>query len=470
MRRVVRLAVLSLCGIAGAISLANAQTVPSVPFDPDVVGAPATAPLYLIFEQGHWGLIDARGNIVLPARFDQIAGHPYGWNPGGAMPQGLGGFIETFDASPIHDEVIPVRLNGQAALALRDGSLLALGKFDEFRGTLSEDRIAVRLNGRFGFASGLGELVVPATFDQVMPFEAGFAFVRSGDRWSVIDRDGQMMALPSWDEVYIMDPSDPLAAVRVGSRWGVVDRSGRMVLPLRFELVGRPVPPLIFAVDAGQPVYMRLDGSVAFQLECPTGTKAHGFPFFEKHAAVVKCGGRWGLVDPLGKFLLEPSWGDVGNFFEGLACVTSSGKSGVVDASGQFVIPPTPGGPCEFSEGLSSFRGSNNRHGYMDRTGRIAIAPRFEGAGPFKDGIALVHEGRKIGYIDRTGAWVIAPRFYQGNSFTGPLATVAIPVSSDTLEMRYVDRSGHDVYRMRFSGGFMFDDQTLRRFSEAATQ
>jgi hypothetical protein len=106
----------------------------------------------------------------------------------------------------------------------------------------------------------------------------------------------------------------------------------------------------------------------------------------------------------------------------------------------------------------------------MDRTGRIVIAPRFEGAGDFKGGIAPVHEGGRVGYIDRTGAWVIAPRFYHGESFTGPLATVAIPVSSDTLEMRYVDPSGRDVYRMRFSGGFMFDKRTLRRFSESAAE
>jgi hypothetical protein len=99
MRRLVRLAVLSLYGIAGAISLAHAQTLPGVPLDPEGVGTPATAPLYLIFEQGHWGLIDARGNVVLPARYDQVAGHPYGWNPGSATPPGVAAQVPEWNES-----------------------------------------------------------------------------------------------------------------------------------------------------------------------------------------------------------------------------------------------------------------------------------------------------------------------------------------------------------------------------------
>jgi len=53
----------------------------------------------------------------------------------------------------------------------------------------------------------------------------------------------------------------------------------------------------------------------------------------------------------------------------------------------------------------------NNKHGYIDRTGKIVIPPQFDDAGPFSEGLADVKIGEKWGYVDGTGKVVISPQF-----------------------------------------------------------
>src|SRR5262245_34706412 len=52
----------------------------------------------------------------------------------------------------------------------------------------------------------------------------------------------------------------------------------------------------------------------------------------------------------------------------------------------------------------------NDKRGYIDANGRIAIKPQFEGANPFSEGLAVVamsENGYAEGYIDSTGAKII---------------------------------------------------------------
>ncbi len=69
-------------------------------------------------------------------------------------------------------------------------------------------------------------------------------------------------------------------------------------------------------------------------------------------------------------------------------------------------------------------------HGYIDRTGRLLIAPRFRAAHRFSEGLAAVAVSRgpadagTYGYVDRAGTFVIEPRFRAAGEFSGGLAEV----------------------------------------------
>jgi len=90
--------------------------------------------------------------------------------------------------------------------------------------------------------------------------------------------------------------------------------------------------------------------------------------------------------------------------------VRIAGRWGFVDRSGRAVVPPRFDQVGRFSEGLAPVR-VGRQWGFVDRFGRVAIAPRFEEVGSFRGGLAVVIEGERSGVIDTLGYFVLRPRF-----------------------------------------------------------
>ncbi len=91
--------------------------------------------------------------------------------------------------------------------------------------------------------------------------------------------------------------------------------------------------------------------------------------------------------------------------------------------------------------------------GYIDHSGAMVIAPQFDDALGFREGLAAVEMGHKRGYIDRTGKVVIVPQFDSTWGFADGLAEVRGSLSG------FIDRSGNLVHQFpalpvsRFSWG-----------------
>jgi hypothetical protein len=83
--------------------------------------------------------------------------------------------------------------------------------------------------------------------------------------------------------------------------------------------------------------------------------------------------------------------------------------------------------------------------GYARGDGTLAIAPRFERAGRFVEGRALIRQDGRYGFIDTTGTAVIPPTYAAARPFSGGRA----PVRPDSL-WGFVDRAGTMVIEPRF--------------------
>jgi hypothetical protein len=84
---------------------------------------------------------------------------------------------------------------------------------------------------------------------------------------------------------------------------------------------------------------------------------------------------------------------------------------GYIDKTGKMVIEPKFSLASNFSEGLavvSTFGGHDpglgvvfGNRGYIDKTGKVIIPAEFEDASSFSEGLAAVKTGGKWGYISR---------------------------------------------------------------------
>lgn len=99
-----------------------------------------------------------------------------------------------------------------------------------------------------------------------------------------------------------------------------------------------------------------------------------------------------------------------------------------------------------FSEGLAAvLTGSRSDDagawGYIDKQGRMAIAPAYTQAMPFQNGVAAASQGDLWGYIDTKGQWVIKPRYTNATGFNAEGTALVEDDERDVL----IDRQGKVV-------------------------
>jgi hypothetical protein len=90
--------------------------------------------------------------------------------------------------------------------------------------------------------------------------------------------------------------------------------------------------------------------------------------------------------------------------------------------------------------------------GYIDRTGRLTIPPRFRSAYPFSEGLAAVtdldDEHSKFGFIDRAGKLVIPGRYEQTQPFSDGIAWVSV-TKDEEEQWTAIDRHGNELFAPR---------------------
>jgi hypothetical protein len=310
----------------------------------------------------------------------------------------------------------------------------------------------VNRDGKWGYCDRSGKVIIPFQFEDAEPFSEGMAKVgRNDDSFSVfIDTQGKVVTRPldtvssrfseglipvrtdgkigyanKQGEIVIApkfddggDFSEGLAPVRMGELWGYIDREQRMVIPPQFT-------------DADS----FHDGMASASIiKNPIGDDAS---LSDTYLMVMgrRRGEYAGYINRSGTFVIEPQFARAHPFSEGRAAVAvDSGKPlvrrwDIIDKSGKVVftvrLKPTDSSDAhEFSEGLIAVK-VDSKWGYMDTDGRVVIAPQFEYAHEFTDGLARVGVGTtkfdfpyrglstlrisfkgKWGYIDRTGKFV----------------------------------------------------------------
>ncbi|MCX7748750.1 MAG: WG repeat-containing protein [Clostridia bacterium] len=212
-------------------------------------------------------------------------------------------------------------------------------------------------------------------------------------------------------------------------------------------------------------------------------------------AALSAIGGvKWGYIDKSGKFVIKPQYTSAQGFGKnGLAVVSLNDWFGVIDTKGKYIVIPKYSYIDEYSEGFTNavdqrktvvldekgktifetngyvgrFRderavygdtGAHNKYlyGYIDKTGKIAVEPKYETAGDFDKGKAVVKfEEGGYGIIDKQGKVLHTFNYhYVGDLGDGLLAFK----SEGEGKFGFIDTNGKVVIEPRFTGVQPFKD------------
>lgn len=144
--------------------------------------------------------------------------------------------------------------------------------------------------------------------------------------------------------------------------------------------------------------------------------------------------GLWGYRDGSGREVIPAVYGVAHAFSDGLAAVRIHGLWQVIDRMGAVVLDcPEYSVVKPFCGGLAAVCDDGGLWGYITRDGRVAVEPRYEMAGFFREGLAVVRSGGRYGYIDSGGRMVTEPVYDYATGFRDGRATVQL--DGETFEI-----------------------------------
>lgn len=254
-----------------------------------------------------------------------------------------------------------------------------------------------------------------------------------------------------------------MAKPRGSKAWGYINEKGEWLVEPEYRTCYR------FTEDGWAAIYIKTQGGYFFintknerlpveiekfdllkigaQEVMSYGYSMESFPLisFENGMCPVLLKGKWGFINTEGTVVHQPKYERVYSFNEGAAVAVNKKdyyilyKDGTeIEVLAEVIMLKT------FSDGLAIFKDKSRLVGYLDKDGKVAIAPRFGSAGPFVDGLAWAKDIQtdKVGFINKLGKWAIKPKFDLASKFDSKAGLARVKMDG---KWTYVNTEGEIV-------------------------
>jgi len=261
--------------------------------------------------------------------------------------------------------------------------------------------------------------------------------------------------------------SDFLAEARVDRESGFIDKGGHFVLPPQFSAAGPFKDGLAVIKKANITCVITKNGKIVATDNdinwLDRGGYRQGLLCAGKHKDKI---GSCGFLDRDGNWAIEPQFGDVRPFSEGLAAFLDShdtGLWGYINMKGEKVIPAQFPEAYRFSSGLAFVRSIKHK-GYINREGDYVFKDIDKCAflSDFSDGLARIvfkctgkNQKYEMGYLNTEGQWAIEPSYYIAQDFGCGVAAVRLSHKSDYI---YINSLGEQVIDEEFYDAYPFSE------------
>jgi hypothetical protein len=317
----------------------------------------------------------------------------------------------------------------------------------------AEGLAAVEVDGAWSFISPTGTTVVRGPFDEAHPFYAGLAAVEVGNKWGFVDHEGRMVVAPLFDRIadyttfdfgwrQVACFNEGLCAANQSDKWGYIDHAGAWAIAPRYEDAeafheGLAAVRDQTATGPGKVGFIDRTGAWVITPRYENSLWFSGGRAVAVVARPATAGSRGDAVDPqgtlvavmidaTGREIADVGWNELLDVFDAMPDVL---RVIAPDYLADGLIPAT----------------RDDRWGFMDRTGRWVIEPRFDAVFPFRNGQAKAGlsdepssaplEADRWGLIDSSGRWLIEPNLEWIGGYGGATSHASLHGRRGTLDI-----------------------------------
>ncbi|WP_176560242.1 WG repeat-containing protein [Brevibacillus dissolubilis] len=335
--------------------------------------------------------------------------------------------------------LIKVQKGSKWGLITESGTTLIAPQYDELNYIHRDGSSQVRVGNKWGLFDSNGKLVIPVQYQAAHPFSEGLALVKKNNLYGFVNPSGKLVIPLRYALAH--DVTMGRAIVRSGTKWGAIDTTGKLVIPtqyatlglLRHNLAKTQIQGKWAVIAPGgklltQAVYdavfdepnnftvARKGSQSSFITLQPNGTY-YISPLYDEYTTtpdgkttLVKQNGKWGIIDQLGKVVLQPTYEDIRYRLDQsqLYAVQSAGKWLFINQKGEPInneryddIRPIQGGNHIVTR--------NGAEGVVDSSGKTVVPLEYQSISPDDSGMYRVSRDDKWGVLDAKGQSVLPP-------------------------------------------------------------
>ena len=363
----------------------------------------------------YWGVIDIKGNEVIPICFISLQ----------IIKVGLFKIKITPDVSA---SLYGCSINGnKCGVINKDNNIIIPFEYDDIL-DFSEGRAWARKYGKWGVIDVNGETVLDFQFNKLDNFIYNISVicqkedrwenyrewnryqrryynrshVVTHERWGLVNKKGDILIPLSDSRIFIEGVVQNMILVRKGGFCGAFDNNNNIVIPLSYDGIEILPNGKVKAKKNYKYGLIDLEGNTLIPFEYDELKE------FSENIYAVRKIYKWGILDAQGQIILPVKYKEIGELNEGKAVIEDNEKIEIINCKGKILTPEEQSQDnyvyTTLSNGMVKYNyHDRNMYGLMSPEKTVVTEMVFDEIQDFNNGHACAMKNKKWGYINEKG-------------------------------------------------------------------
>ena len=258
-----------------------------------------------------------------------------------------------------------------------------------------------------------GKQINASSYESIIPYSNKFKATRKG-KSGLLNKFGEEISPFLYDE--IEEEKNGLSVVKYQNRKGVIDQTGLWIITPYNDSIHID-KRRIYVEQGSQFKLFEFNGHLSFSTYDTLMLFSRGY--------ALKSTDGLSLYNFRNERLLEPSYDSISQVNDNLYALYRNNRIFFYRPSdgADFELDPEISRVLKYSEGYVKIM-KDGQYGFVDESGQLRIANRYQQAKNFSEGFAAVKLIGNWGYIDKAENLVIQPSFEEAQPFYNKLAVV----------------------------------------------